>query len=98
MPSSRAPHCPRCNGLTRVTNTFYEKGSERRDDQSQRSTIRERLCLNCSHKFITRQKPERVLPAMTIQWPSDLGNSNKLVTVIPRHRLMKTNRLVKAKS
>ena len=90
MPSSRAPHCPRCNGLTRVTNTFYEKGSER-------NVIRQRLCLHCGHEMTTRQSPERVLPASTIKWPSDL-TATKLVEVIPIHRLMKKNRLVNAES
>ena len=60
-----------------MVNTFYERAS---------TTVRERKCRECGHKFITRQSPEHILERSTIRWPQRLTES-KLVDVIPTYRL-----------
>jgi len=64
MPASFSiPTCPECFGPTKVKSNLNERRTY--------DLVRLRECLDCQHRFYTRQTREKPVPLKNIKWRRD---------------------------
>jgi transcriptional regulator NrdR family protein len=74
MPASfSTPTCPECFGPTKVKSNLNERRTY--------DLVRLRECLDCQHRFYTRQTREKPVPLENIKWRRDDRNSRTVLIV-----------------
>ena len=64
--------CPKCKGLSKVVNTFYEEKTYRK--------VRQRDCTECGNRYFTIQDPETILLPKTFKLPNRVQKNKMVIT------------------